>query len=491
MDTDNRLESPVFTTRSNILPVTSIRSFSGIRGGNNHGRKDVYFIRCIGSDQDYITDIQDMDVILTEHSQRHLGNYLRVKELPQLTDQSQISRYSECYHFWNSGEKAKLGLDAVPRIPMLRQAMSNAFGRIKEEFLRYSPQASDSIVRNFLIKIMFWTEFFSDSLLNDWNGKKTDKFVYTGIVKKQEYLFCFFLTMLGIDVLLLSPEGELNLNTGMLALSNRILLEKQGPCSIPPVRLAGQEMKAAEPLRPVISISAINAARPSSRRPVSSNPTSGIISPNVPPAARTAEHNPAGRGKRKELEFEELARLAASVVMITMHDNSGKAVGSGSGIMIGKAGYILTNNHVASGGASFSVNMEDEENVYHTDEIIKWNSLLDLAIIRINRRITPIALYNQKEPLVRGQKVVAIGSPLGLFNSVSNGIISGFRKLGDVDMIQFTAPISHGSSGGALLNMYGEVIGISTAGFDDGQNINLAVDYRSIAQFVAGFVNEV
>ena len=54
-------------------------------------------------------------------------------------------------------------------------------------------------------------------------------------------------------------------------------------------------------------------------------------------------------------------------------------------------------------------------------------------------------------------------------------------------MIQFTAPISHGSSGGAVLNMQGEVIGISTAGFDEGQNINLAVNYEDIRMFVIGF----
>ena len=60
--------------------------------------------------------------------------------------------------------------------------------------------------------------------------------------------------------------------------------------------------------------------------------------------------------------------------------------------------------------------------------------------------------------------------------------------INDVDMIQFTAPISQGSSGGALLNMYGEVIGISTAGIDEGQNINLAMGYEGIRMFVQGFI---
>lgn len=112
--------------------------------------------------------------------------------------------------------------------------------------------------------------------------------------------------------------------------------------------------------------------------------------------------------------------------------------------------------------------------------------MLDLAVIRIDRTLNPLPVYKE-QGLVRGQKVVAIGSPLGLFNSVSDGIISGFRKFDGVDMIQFTAPTSPGSSGGAVLNMYGEVIGISTAGIPDAQGINLAVGYEFINIFAQGF----
>ena len=122
-----------------------------------------------------------------------------------------------------------------------------------------------------------------------------------------------------------------------------------------------------------------------------------------------------------------------------------------------------------------------------TDRVIKYNNVIDLAIIRIERQLNPIPIYKGKNRLVRGQKVVAIGSPLGLFNSVSDGIISGFRKIDEVDMIQFTAPISHGSSGGAVLNMQGEIVGISTAGIDSGQNINLAIGYENILEFTSGF----
>ena len=173
--------------------------------------------------------------------------------------------------------------------------------------------------------------------------------------------------------------------------------------------------------------------------------------------------------------------------MISVHESDGGVKSSGSGIMIGKDGYILTNCHVIAGGSFYSVRIEDDNEIYTTDELIKYNSDLDMAIIRINRKLNPLHIYDGKQKLVRGQKVVAIGSPLGLFNSVSDGIISGFRTIRDESMIQFTAPISPGSSGGAVLNMQGELIGISTAGIDNGQNINLAVDYENILLFTRGF----
>ena len=121
-------------------------------------------------------------------------------------------------------------------------------------------------------------------------------------------------------------------------------------------------------------------------------------------------------------------------------------------------------------------------------ELIKYHQDYDLAILRMQKRRTPVPISRGEKKLVRGQKVVAIGSPLGLFNSVSDGIISGFRQLEMVSMIQFTAPVSHGSSGGALLDMYGELIGLITGGYDDGQNLNLAVDYQTISQFVRGLI---
>ncbi|WP_249661787.1 S1 family peptidase, partial [Lysinibacillus fusiformis] len=93
--------------------------------------------------------------------------------------------------------------------------------------------------------------------------------------------------------------------------------------------------------------------------------------------------------------------------------------------------------------------------------------------MKVDRTSLPLPVKIEGQ-LVRGQKIVAIGSPLGLFNSVSDGIVSGFRDLRKMSMIQFTAAISNGSSGGALLDMHGRLVGLITAGFDLTQNLNLA-----------------
>ena len=247
----------------------------------------------------------------------------------------------------------------------------------------------------------------------------------------------------------------------------------------------------------VVSPSDINAEQQNKKVIIPERPgrTKQVSSASVPKTNTMADITQqtstipikASTSIKEEKSFEQLAQLASSVVLIAVHDMDGDIIGTGSGIMIGKNGFILTNNHVASGGRFYSVRIEDDEEVYTTTEVIKYNSITDLAVIRINRVLNPIPIYDGKKKLVRGQKVVAIGSPLGLFNSVSDGIISGFRNINDVDMIQFTAPISHGSSGGAVLNMYGEVIGISTAGIDSGQNINLAIGYENIRMFTTGF----
>lgn len=465
--------------RYNIMDIESIETFTNIKGGYSNNCKDIYFVRMVGVSNTYLKDIEQMDATLTDRMYAGQGKYIRLHCLQRLTNVDDIKYYTACYENWKQSGHEKCVVKFNQKLEALAEIMGKSNEIIYNIFQNNTPHFSDSILRNFMIKLLYWIDTLGLTLLSDWNERCSYKVVLSGISKKQEYLFCYYLTLLGIDVMILLPSKDMENVPEIQRISKKAILGNGQNIFIPAYEKEKYEKPLVEQAMPRISMQDIRRDRVHSEKqtfPIKyqhRNTGSGTSLKNEP---------------RRELEFEELALLASSVVMITVRNEKGKAIGTGSGIMVGKKGYILTNSHVACGGASYSVRIEDDEEIYETDEMIKYNQVLDLAIIRIDRTLKPLQVYNGKKELVRGQKVVAIGSPLGLFNSVSNGIISGFRKMDDVNMIQFTAPISHGSSGGAVLNMFGEVIGISTAGIDDGQNINLAVEYQYLNNFIRGFI---
>ena len=142
--------------------------------------------------------------------------------------------------------------------------------------------------------------------------------------------------------------------------------------------------------------------------------------------------------------------------------------GTGSGIIISEDGYIITNAHVITDGGSFQVITEDETE--YTAEVVGSDNKTDLAVIKIQAENLPAATLGDSDEVVLGEAVVAIGNPAGLSGSVTNGIVSGLnRQIRSDDTgyamncIQTNAAISPGNSGGALVNMYGQVIGITSS----------------------------
>lgn len=483
--------------RHNVIHVSSINTFEGIKGGMNHGCKDVYFVRAIGVSSSYLAEIQKLDHSLINSMNRGRGYYHRLSFLPRMQSMEDTSFYSKCYEDWLDSGRKEIMTRATGKSRVLPGMLADACTSIEKLYKQENQQATNSMVKNFLVKILFWY----DSVFTDekfcYDEKKVMKIVAANVAKKQEYLFFYLVTLMGCDVLLLQSRADISEEEDKLALSEKFVLGNFSDIAIPDYQwYATVEEQPQKTVSAAGWTAGTQSASGAAAVSASENPN-GRITVKIPQRNRSGSHQepatqttvPVAAGNHTgEKSFEELALLASSVVLITIFDGKGERMGTGSGIMIGKEGYILTNNHVASGGRCFSVRIEDDDQEYRTDEIIKYHSVLDLAIIRIQRKLIPLPVYKGSRPLVRGQKVVAIGSPLGLFNSVSDGIISGFRKIDDVDMIQFTAPTSRGSSGGAVLNMQGEVIGISTAGFDAGQNINLAMGYECVNLFIRGFL---
>lgn len=152
----------------------------------------------------------------------------------------------------------------------------------------------------------------------------------------------------------------------------------------------------------------------------------------------------------------------------------------GSGFFISDKGIAVSNYHVFKGTTIGYENIKlADGNLYKVEEVIDWSEYEDYIIFKVElgkERVNfiPIASQNPKV----GEPAYAIGSPRGLENTFSSGEISQIR---DENILQISVPIDHGSSGGALLNKYGEVIGITTSGRDDsGANLNFAMSIKVI-----------
>ena len=153
-------------------------------------------------------------------------------------------------------------------------------------------------------------------------------------------------------------------------------------------------------------------------------------------------------------------------------DESGQITGAGSGFIIDEDGHVVTNNHVVAEGDSFVVELYDGTTVDAT--LVGRDDVQDVAVLKLDledgQTVPGTLAWGDSDTVRPGDDVIAIGTPLGEFtNSVSAGVVGGInRTLSDMsgsldNLIQHDAPISSGNSGGPLLNMNGDVVGINTA----------------------------
>ena len=161
--------------------------------------------------------------------------------------------------------------------------------------------------------------------------------------------------------------------------------------------------------------------------------------------------------------------------MLSCYDKNGELYATGSAFAAFEEGVFITNCHVIKDEV-YSIKAQMEAGLeFDISSVVVYDDERDLAILRTEAEtgLEPLPLGSSVD-LEKGEKVIAIGSPLGLINTLSIGLYSGTLK-DEQTFLQFSAAISHGSSGGALFNNKGEVVGITSASFTDGQNLNLAI----------------
>lgn len=180
----------------------------------------------------------------------------------------------------------------------------------------------------------------------------------------------------------------------------------------------------------------------------------------------------SGRLFEPVMSIKDIAKLTDRVGFVNVFDSSNTIIGFGSGFMI-EGGYFITNHHVAIGGGGISVRLDgvlyDPHFWYYivNEERDVYGVILSTSYDSNGRGTgsfpSKTLKYSIDMPEV-GDKVFAIGSPNGFENTFSEGIVSGIRTFDGVQYIQHTADTESGSSGGVLLNEYGEAIGITTSG---------------------------
>lgn len=174
----------------------------------------------------------------------------------------------------------------------------------------------------------------------------------------------------------------------------------------------------------------------------------------------------------------------SSVVMLVMEDSNGQPLSLGSGFFV-KQNIVATNFHVIEGAARGYAKIVDKKTKYDIEGIVGIDTKIDLVLLKITGVKAPPLSFGDGDQVAVGDEVYVIGNPMGLEGTFSKGIVSGIRQVEAYKLFQITAPISPGSSGGPVLNIKGEVIGVAVASFKRGQNLNFAIPSLYLAPLIS------
>jgi hypothetical protein len=178
-----------------------------------------------------------------------------------------------------------------------------------------------------------------------------------------------------------------------------------------------------------------------------------------------------------------VAAARGTVVLLKTFDRQGRVLGLGSGFRIA-GGRFVTNAHGVAGANRVEIFDDTGALLGIARSADMLSTTVDLAILSSVGPRAPYLMLASGPPAV-GEQVIVIGAPEGLTNTVSNGIVSARRKIGGRQLLQISAPISPGSSGGPVLNARGEVIGVSESILREGQNLNFAVPVSDVLALAA------
>lgn len=199
------------------------------------------------------------------------------------------------------------------------------------------------------------------------------------------------------------------------------------------------------------------------------------------------ELNPQSVSQNALSGNQVIERVSPSAVLILVGNGDGQVAGVGSGVILRPDGVILTANHVVKGMREVQVRLKNGE-VFDQVELIAADERRDVAALRIPATALPVLPIGNASSVLVGAPVFAVSNAAGLPWTASSGILSAARMADEVPgagsgyrLLQFTAPMSPGSSGGVLVDAEARILGIIVGSFSIGQNVNFAVPVESVA----------
>ena len=216
---------------------------------------------------------------------------------------------------------------------------------------------------------------------------------------------------------------------------------------------------------------ASGGALPSAQSTIGSVPSGDSTATAAAAKSDTKPTSPSTAPSGPRTAEDIFSQVSLSVVRIIVSNASGSPVASGSGVVIGP-GSVITNCHVAMRGDTLEVTLAGAS---FSASVEVANEERDLCLLDVAGLVAPAVSLGSVDSVRVGQRVYAVGAPQGLDLTISDGIVSALRESQGSKIIQTTAPVSPGSSGGGLFDTAGRMVGVVTFQTRAGQNLNFAV----------------
>lgn len=182
---------------------------------------------------------------------------------------------------------------------------------------------------------------------------------------------------------------------------------------------------------------------------------------------------------------QEIAKQAfPGVVMVVLTAPGNDRASQGSGFFVGE-GLVVTNFHVIAGMSEGWVRVLGQDRRIAVEGVVAIDRKHDLAVLKVGEGGIAALPRGQDQDLAIADKLYAIGNPHGLEGTFSEGLLSSIRRVDNETMLQISAPISQGSSGGPVLDEHGHVVGVAVGMLKDGQNLNFAIPVRYVEALLA------